>query len=412
MPSATRRALASLAFAVLLAAALPSRAEEAVRIAIITPVSGAFAISGQIAEQHARFAIEKANAGPLAGTGKHLELVVLDNEASPEKSMTLLRKAVDEGVRYVTMGSGGSAVAFALTDAIAKHNKREPDRSVLFLNDAAIDPGLTNDKCSWWHFHFDADSDMKMHALTDYLVTQKDIHKVYVFNQDYSFGVSVERGAVAMLKDRRPDLVVVGAERVPLGKVKDFTPYMAKMQAAGADAVVTGNWGPDLTLLLKAAADTNFKGRFFTYYLNSRDIVAEAGMSAKGTANIAVFYDNIPVPEVQAWIKEFEQRYNNVFSFWPGTIEMMMLGELIKQTGTADPLTIGKALAGYTWKSPLGDITMRADNHQLLQPIFISVLDTGTPHVFPDVPLGFREIGRIEPKDTAMPTTCKFPNAP
>ena len=411
MTSTTLRALATLAFAVLLASALPSRAEEVVRVALIDPMSGAFAVAGRLGEQHFRFAIEKANAGPLAGTGKRLELVVLDNEVSPEKSLTVLRKAIDEGVRFVTQGNG-SSVAFALSDAVAKHNKREPDRSVLYMNYAAVDPSLTSDKCNWWHFRFDADSDMKMHALTDYLVSLKDIHKVYVFNMDYSFGVAVERGALAMLKDRRPDLEVVGAERVPMGKVKDFTPYIAKIQAAGADAVVTGNWGPDLTLLVKAAADTNFKGRFFTYYLAARDTVAEIGMSGKGAAIVGVFYDNIQVPEIQAMQQEFEKRYDNVFSAWTAMTAMMTLGEAIRQAGTADPLAVGKAMAGLTWKSPVGDIAMRADNHQMLQPLFIAALDTGTPHVFPGVPMGFREIGRIEPKDTAMPTTCKFPNAP
>jgi branched-chain amino acid transport system substrate-binding protein len=411
MTSTTLRALATLAFAVLLASALPSRAEEVVRVALIDPMSGAFAVAGRLGEQHFRFAIEKANAGPLAGTGKRLELVVLDNEVSPEKSLTVLRKAIDEGVRFITQGNG-SSVAFALSDAVAKHNKREPDRSVLYMNYAAVDPSLTNDKCNWWHFRFDADSDMKMHALTDYLVSLKDIHKVYVFNMDYSFGVAVERGALAMLKDRRPDLEVVGAERVPMGKVKDFTPYIAKIQAAGADAVVTGNWGPDLTLLVKAAADTNFKGRFFTYYLAARDTVAEIGMSGKGAAIVGVFYDNIQVPEIQAMQQEFEKRYDNVFSAWTAMTAMMTLGEAIRQAGTADPLAVGKAMAGLTWKSPVGDIAMRADNHQMLQPLFIAALDTGTPHVFPGVPMGFREIGRIEPKDTAMPTTCKFPNAP
>ena len=169
----------------------------------------------------------------------------MDNEVSPEKSLTLLRKAVDDGIHYVTQGNG-SAVAFALVDAIGKNNRRAPNQAVMFLNYAAVDPALTNDKCLWWHFRFDADCDMKMRALTDYLVSQAAVKKVYVFNPDYSFGVSVEKAAQAMLANRRPDLQVVGAERVPLGKVKDFTPYIQKMQAAGADAVVTGNWGADL----------------------------------------------------------------------------------------------------------------------------------------------------------------------
>ena len=200
--------------------------------------------------------------------------------------MTLLRKAVDDGIHYVTQGNG-SSVAFALSDAIVKNNRRAPSQSVMFLNYAAVDPGLTNDKCQWWHFRFDADVDMKMHALADYLVSQPAVKKVYVFNPDYSFGQSVEKAAKEMLTNRRPDLQVVGAERVPLGKVKDFTPYVQKMQAAGADAVVTGNWGADLTLLLKAAQESGYKGTFFTYYLGSQDVIAGLGTGGEGYAQIA-----------------------------------------------------------------------------------------------------------------------------
>ncbi|MFX5785269.1 hypothetical protein ABTE36_22505, partial [Acinetobacter baumannii] len=60
-----------------------------------------------------------------------------------------------------------SAVAAALIDAVNKHNQREPDRRVLFLNYSAVDPTLTNEKCSFWHFRFDASADMRMQALTE-----------------------------------------------------------------------------------------------------------------------------------------------------------------------------------------------------------------------------------------------------
>ena len=271
------------AAAALLMLALPaaSRAEEVIRIAYIDPLSGSLAATGQLGEQHFRFAIDRANAAQAAGPGRRLELVPMDNEVSPEKSLTLLRKAVDDGIHYVTQGNG-SSVAFALSDAVAKNNRRAPAQSVMFLNYAAVDPGLTNDKCNWWHFRFDADVDMKMRALSDYLVGQAAVKKVYIFNPDYSFGQSVEKAAQAMLANRRPDLQVVGAERVPLGKVKDFTPYIQKMQAAGADAVVTGNWGADLALLAKAAQDAGYKGTFFTYYMGSSEVIAGAGTGGRG----------------------------------------------------------------------------------------------------------------------------------
>ena len=389
----------------LLAGGAAARADEVVRIAYIDPLSGPLAETGQLGEQHFRFAADRVNAAQAAGPGRRFEIVPMDNEVSPEKSLTLLRKAVDDGIRYVTQGNG-SSVAFALVDAVGKNNKRDPAKSVMFLNYAAVDPALTNDKCSWWHFRFDADSDMKMKALADYLVSQKDVHKVYVFNPDYSFGVSVQKAAEAMLKDRRPDLEIVGAERVPLGKVKDFTPYVAKFQAAGADAVVTGNWGADLQLLVKAAADSGYKGRFFTYYLGDQVLVAAAGPGAKGDAQISEWANN--VPGIDDIADAFQDRFKRSFYYWRVVNEMDMLAAAMKQANSSDPALVGKALEGMARPTPIGPSTMRADNHQLLQPMFISELEPGLPHVFPETKLGFKTVSRIEAEATRMPTTCAF----
>ena len=393
----------------LLATTMVARADETVRIAYIDPLSGPLAETGQLGEQHFRFAIDRVNAAQAAGPGRKLELVPMDNEVSPEKSLTLLRKAVDDGIHYVTQGNG-SAVAFALIDAIQKNNKRDPAKDVLFLNYAAVDPGLTNDKCSWWHFRFDADSDMKMRALADYLVAQKDTHRVYIFNPDYSFGVSVQKAAEAMLKDRRPDLVVVGAERVPLGKVKDFTPYIAKFQAAGADAVVTGNWGADMALLVKAAADSGYKGKFYTYYIGDEALVNVAGQSARGDAQISTWAGN--VPGIDDISDAFEKRYGRTFYYWHVVNEIDMLAAAMKQTDSIDPVKVAAALSGMKRMTPIGLSEMRADDHQLIQPLFISELEPDLPHVFKQTRLGFKTMAAIDADSTRMATTCSYKDKP
>ena len=400
--------VAAVAIAALaLAAPGMAQADEVVRIAYIDPLSGSLAATGQLGEQHFRFAIDRANASAAAGPGRKLELVALDNEVSPEKSLTLLRKAIDDGIHYVTQGNG-SSVAFALSDAIAKNNRRAPSQAVMYLNYAAVDPGLTNDKCNWWHFRFDADSDMKMRALTDYLVGKAEVKKVYIFNPDYSFGQSVERAAQAMLANRRADLQIVGTERVPLGKVKDFTPYVQKMQAAGADAVVTGNWGADMGLLAKAAQDAGYKGIFYTYYMGSSDVIAGAGTGGRGYAQISEYHANLGIPELETMAAAFEAKYGNQFYYWRVVNEIDMLAAAIKQADSSDPAKVGQILSTMVQKTPLGDATMRADNHQLLQPMFVSELEPGMKFTFPDNKMGFKTISRIEAEALRQPTTCKF----
>lgn len=390
-----------------LALSAPARADEVVRIAYIDPLSGSLAATGQLGEQHFRFAIDRVNASGAAGPGRRLELVALDNEVSPEKSLTLLRKAIDDGIHYVTQGNG-SSVAFALADAIGKNNRRAPNQAVMFLNYAAVDPGLTNEKCTWWHFRFDADVDMKMRALSDYLVSQEQVKKVYLFNPDYSFGQSVEKAAQSMLANRRADLQVVGVERVPLGKVKDFTPYVQKMQAAGADAVVTGNWGADLALLSKAAQDAGYKGTFFTYYMGSSEVIAGAGTGGRGYAQISEYHANLGIPALETMAAEFEAKYGQKFFYWRVVNQIDMLAAAMKQAGSSDPAKVGQILSTLSVKTPMGEATMRADNHQLLQPMFLSVLEPGMPFTFPDNKMGFKTVSRIEAETQRLPTTCKF----
>ena len=158
----------------------------------------------------------------------------------------------------ITQGNG-SSVAGALSDFVTKYNERNPGKEVLYFNYAAVDPVLTNDKCSFWHFRWDANSDIKMEALTNYMKDAPDIKKVYLINQDYSFGQSVRTAAKTMLGAKRPDIQIVGDELHPLLKITDFAPYIAKIKASGADSVITGNWGQDFALLLKAAADAGLQ---------------------------------------------------------------------------------------------------------------------------------------------------------
>jgi branched-chain amino acid transport system substrate-binding protein len=68
----------------------------------------------------------------------------------------------------------------AIMDAINKHNERHPGKELLYLNDSARDPVMTNEKCSFWHFRFEANSDMKMESLTSHMARDKAIRKVFL----------------------------------------------------------------------------------------------------------------------------------------------------------------------------------------------------------------------------------------
>ena len=287
---ARRQALKSLA-AGLSAPALAwaqSPATATIRLALIESMSGPFANTGEAVFRNLVWAVERVNrrGGARTAAGvRTLQLDRYDSKGQAEEALSALRSAIDNGARVVLQGNS-SATAAALVDAIEKHNEREPDKRVLFLNYSAVDPALTNEKCSFWHFRFDAHADMRMTALMQVVKEDRALSSVYLIGQDYSFGHAVLREARRQLVLLRPDVKVVGEELHPLGRVKDFAPYAAKLKATGAQAVITGNWGNDLTLLVKAARDAGFDGRFYTFYgnaLGAKSFTRPSGCSSSPT---------------------------------------------------------------------------------------------------------------------------------
>jgi branched-chain amino acid transport system substrate-binding protein len=379
------------------------------RIAYIDPLSGGAASAGVSAQKHIAYFTDKINAaGGL--NGEKITVLSYDNKVSPQESLIMLKKALDEGARIVMQGNG-SSVAHAITDAVLKHNERNPGKEVLFFNYAAIDPALTNEKCHFWHFRFDADVDMKMTALTNTIARDPKIKKVYLINQDYSFGKAVAASARAMLATKRPDIEIVGDELHPLQKVTDFSPYVAKIKASGADTVITGNWSNDMLLLFKAGKDAGLKVSYFTYYGGGLGSVPAIGKDGVGSLKQVTEYHNnvfseLPPDEV-AFHKRFTEKGDEFF-YWRLGNTFALLDAAAKKAKSNDPAKLARALEGMKMPTLLGDMEMRADNHQLLQPLFVSTLSDKVKYDLEGSGLGFVTEAKIDAKDTALPTTCKM----
>ena len=410
--------LISIALVTMLAA--PVMAADTIRIAYIDPLSGAFAGVGDAGLKHFKYNAELINAEGGVLDGKKLEIVPFDNKVSAKEALIQLKRAIDQGIQIITQGNG-SSVAGALIEAVNKHNKRNPDKRVLFLNYAAVTPAFTQEKCSFWHFRFDAHVDMKIAAITDYIKVTPAIKKVYLINQDYVFGHAVSAAAKKMLGEKRPDVEIVGDTFTPLGKVKDFSPYVAKIQASGAQAIITGNWGADMSLLVKAAKDAGLDSQFFTFYgsgLGAAAAIGEAGIGK--VVSVIEWHLNLSVeenkPEDEAFFLGYQKKYsdNGAVPYYYGRIRttMRMLAAAIDKAGSAKPIDIAYALEGMEYETPYGKVTMGAQDHQLLQPLYLQVFaKQGEGTVKYDAEnsgVGFKTLKRIEAAATAIPSSCKM----
>ncbi len=423
---------AACAAVVLAAAVLPTAQAQAptastaataapVKLALIESLSGPFANTGEAVFRNIYWATERVNARggvllPAAqGGARSLQVQRYDSKGQNEEALSALRAAIDDGARVVMQGNS-SATAAVLLDAINKHNERDPAKRVLFLNYSAVDPALTNEKCSFWHFRFDAHADMRMTALMDVLQGDKSLKSVYLIGQDYSFGQAVLREAKRQLAALRPDVAVVGDELHAVGRVKDFAPYAVKIKASGAQAVITGNWGNDLTLLVKAAREVGYTGSFYTFYGNAMGAPAAIGDAGIGkVVAVADWMPNVPSAPSEAFYRSFRERFPKPQDDYVHMRMQLMveaLAQSIEAAGSVDATAIARQMEKARVQMAGRSGSMRAQDHQFQQPLVVGVMDKqGAPGVKFDVEgsgYGFKVVRDIPADKAQMASTCQM----
>jgi branched-chain amino acid transport system substrate-binding protein len=399
----------TMASAVLLAAAgAHAQKGETVKIGWIDPLSGLMAPVGQNQLKSYQFVGEQFNKANAAGV--KFEIVPIDNKLSPQESTNAVKSMIDQGVRYVVQGNGSGA-ALAIMDAVAKHNERNPGKELVYLNYAAVDPDLTNSRCSYWHFRLDADTSMKMEALTTWMKDQKDIKKVYLVNQNYSHGQQVSRYAKEIMARKRPDIQFVGDDLHPLASVRDFAPYVAKVKASGADTVLTGNWGSDLTLLVKAANDAGLNVKFLTYYGTVTGTPSALGAGAAGRVYMVGYGDSNMPGEVGKVADAFKAKFNDDYYTLAVHHVYNLLSTAMAQAKSTDPVKVAKVMEGLKFKSFNGEVEMRKADHQLQQGLHVSVwqkADAKHPYSVENTGYNFQSVKYYEPFVASTPTSCQM----
>jgi branched-chain amino acid transport system substrate-binding protein len=404
-----------LAAAGALACCCSARAEDSFRIGLIDPLSGPAATTGEVGLKTWQFLAGEVNAKGGVN-GQKLEVVGYDNKMNPQETAIQAQKAIDSGVRLLVRANG-SAPGVALNDFLNKFNERNPAKQTLYFDYAGADPAATNEKCSYWQIRWAANIDMKVLALASFLKGQADTKKLYLFNGDYSTGQGIQKAMRANMTEKRPDVQIVGDELVPLMKVNDFAPYVEKIKASGADTVVTGAWGQDLALLLKAAGEAGLKIKWYTFFaqgIGSPTAVRQSGLPAHSVFQIYEAHANI----ASAHYREEEKNFRAVVGsgqtmMYPGTVNAMdMFVKASQELKTLDVAKIVAKLEGAKFQPRAGgEAWIRAEDHQVFQTLYVASIgpiekDKGFDEE--NTGWGWRNIGEVKPEETQVPTTCQM----
>lgn len=406
------RYLAAVAmFAALMLSFRAAQADDTIKIAFIAPFSGAFAPQGDAFLKQLQFSLDAVNAKGGA-LGKKFEIVTFDDKLQPAEATIALKSATDANIPFV-LQCIGSNVAAAMEDGVAKYNARNPERRVLYLNCAALANELTNEQCDFWHFRFVGNVSMRVETMVRSL--PKTLKTVYLVNQDYLYGQSVATDLKRFLATLRPDIKIVGEDLVPLGKIKDFSPYIAKVKSSGAEGLLTSNWGVDFNQLMKSGVETGLNIGYYTFsaHLNGGPTsMGEAGVDR--VHSVLDFHENIPAElgnkDADAWMADFRAKTRDFDYVWVNYRTMFeMLRDAVNKAGSTDALKVALALEGSQVKDITGQVnTMRKVDHQMLVPFYQALFSKGVKYDSEKTGFGWKTENTVPAANLDQPTVCKM----
>ena len=278
-----------------------------------------------------------------------------------------------------------------------------------------MDPALTEERCNFWHFRFQTHGESQVKVLTDFIANVPSVQKVYLINEDYALGRVVQRVSRQMLEARRPDLQIVGDDLIPLGKVKDFAPYIAKIHASGADSVVTSNGANDLSLLVKAGSELGIN---VTYYTLFAGIPGTWSSIPPAVVNRLITVDTWNINSTdRRWeqrLLDYRVKYKarSNLDYMPPYRVLEMFASAVEKSKSTDPLAVAQALEGMRYSGPSGEAWMRPEDHQLVEPLYILRLakigDSGAAHDIEGTGFGWKTEKLIAANDMVPAIRCQM----
>jgi branched-chain amino acid transport system substrate-binding protein len=153
-------------------------------------------------------------------------------------------------------------------------------------------------------------------------------------------------------------------------------PYAAKIKSSGAQAVITGNWGNDLTLLVKAAREVGFEGKFYTFYGNALGAPAAIGDAGIGrVVAVADWLPNVPGAPSEAFYRSFRARFPKPEDDYVHMRMQLLVEALVQAMEKSGSATNMVAVAGQLEQAAVslsGQAgRMRAADHQFQQPLVV-----------------------------------------
>ena len=366
--------LTTLAASTILAAGFASVAMaegNAIRIGVVTPISGTYAGIGQQVTWGLDMAAAEINAnGGIMG--RQIELVYEDSEANPAVAVQKAEKLyTSENVDFLT-GTVNSGATLAVGQVAERAGK-------LLATTVSFSDAITGNKCSPNVFRVNARAGQQSAALAAWVKQKKPGAKVFYLGPDYEMG----RSTVAAFKENAE---LVGAESVgevfaPLDS-KDYSQYFGRVRSARPEVLYTSVAGNDTVRLFTQMKDFGVLDGLTVLGASGTvtgQNIGAIGDAAEGFITGVGYSPLIDSPENKAFVEKFNAENGADPDLYGADSYGILFAykAAVEAAGSTETDAVRAALEGLTWDTPQGPKTIRAGDHQAIQPMYVVHIENG-----------------------------------
>lgn len=358
---------------------VPAAQAKNIKVGIVDCYSGPPSTYTNDVRDAFKLAIDKVNAkgGVL---GEKIKFFTRDSKFKVDLGLSeakelIMRKNVD-----ILMGTINSALALAISDLCKKEK-------IPFFVTFAKSAKITGAKGHRYVFSMNENTAIagKAGALG---LSKHPYIKYWIAGDDYEYGHAIANAVWSNLKKLKPGVKLLGQSWWKVGE-PDFTPYITAILSAKPDAVIVATGGRDCVPFLKAAKATGFNKRvpFYMHTATELSTLRPLGLNAPqgviGTSNYYYYYPKTPANA--AFVKEFKSAYGRepAVGALYGYVTASFIIKGYEKAGKVDTEKLINALEGMSIDSPVGKLTLRAYDHQVMYPMFMGVTkkEAGKPYL-------------------------------
>jgi branched-chain amino acid transport system substrate-binding protein len=359
-------------------AALPLgvRAQQAIRIGVLHPVTGFLAYSGNLSRLGAQMAIDDINAagGIKALGGARLQALLGDAQSQPQAGVAELEKMNEQGVAAV-VGAYASAICLATTQAAAKYNL--PHIVDVGVADQIVERGLKNTFRFGPGYKVIAESSVaQLNALNNQ--AGKPAKTVMIVHEESLFGT----GTANLLSAQLPPLGFEVKEVIKhANPTRDFSNIALRIKAVNPDILIPANYYNEYALLLRTLKQQNVAPKAIYSVLggaaSSYKFVKEFADVANGVLDVNHWFNP---KDKRAWDlkKRVDAMKDQFFTYevYMNYTAVQLLADAMERARSAKREDILAALEKSTWSNhvmPYGPTKFVNGQNQGAAPLMLQV---------------------------------------